>query len=530
MNPNQIVIWTVCLSCISLLVQMVRLGRQSGWGWIAGTILVVTLALAYFAPAWSSLVGGSLWMTLLVIPLWGLNTINRLVSQQRYGRARNLAQWLRLLHPMDGLAEYPQLLEALEMGQNGDFERANKILSRYYNPQTALGRTAVVLLYRMAGRWQDMLLWIRENCPPEILQIDTQLMFFYLRALGETGDLNGLVQGLTGFERIVSRTGDRESLALVRMMVFAFCGDSTQVKLMFEHQLANYSANFQSFWLATAESAAGNQLRAKEAFENLCDCGDASLCNAAQWRLKQSYVELSTTLTPSSIQILDRLDREVSQEHMYGKPSRRVSQKAYGTFLLIGINLVVFAIEILSGSSDRSTQNITNVLIGGSENIKVLERLGALVPTVTWQGEWWRLLSATFLHFGWLHLGLNMLGLYFLGIFVELRLGIWRYLATYLFCGVGSMLVVTILAIAQNSTGQITVGASGAIMGMVGVTGAILFQAWRREKSRFAAQRLRTIIAIVCLQIFFDLTTPNVSAVGHTSGLTLGFLIGMFLA
>jgi rhomboid protease GluP len=61
MNPNQIVIWTVCLSCISLLVQMVRLGRQSGWGWIAGTILVVTLALAYFAPAWSSLVGGSLW-------------------------------------------------------------------------------------------------------------------------------------------------------------------------------------------------------------------------------------------------------------------------------------------------------------------------------------------------------------------------------------------------------------------------------------------------------------------------------------
>jgi rhomboid protease GluP len=515
MNPNQILIWTVCLSCISLLVQMVRLGRQSGWGWIAGTILAVTLVLAYFAPNWSSLVGGSLWAILLVIPLWGLNRINSLVSQQRYKHARDLAQWLRLLHPMDGLLEYPTLLEALEMGRNGDFERATKILSRYQNSQTPLGRTALVLLYRMAGRWQDLLFWIEENCPTEILQTDPELMFFYLRALGEIGDLNGLLQGLTSFEQIVNRTGDRQSLALVRMMAFAFCGDPAQVKLMFERQLVNYSPNFQHFWVATAESAAGNQLRANKAFEDLCDCGDASLCNAAKWRLAQSYVEPNATLTPASMQILERLSREIHQENMYGKPSRRVSQKAYGTFLLIGINLVFFAIEIIAG---------------GSENLKVLYSLGALVPTVTWQGEWWRLLSATFLHFGWLHLGLNMLGLYYLGIFVELKLGIWRYLATYICCGVGSMLVVTILAIAQNSTGQITVGASGAIMGMVGVTGAILFQAWRREKSRFAAQRLRTIVAIVCLQMFFDLTTPNVSAVGHTSGLTLGFLIGMFLA
>jgi rhomboid protease GluP len=415
---------------------------------------------------------------------------------------------------MDGLREYPKLLEALEMGKNGNFERATKILSRYNNSQTPLGRTAIVLLYRMAGRWQDLLLWLEQNCPTEILQADTELMFFYLRALGETGDLNGLLQGVTSFEQVVSRTGDRQSLALLRMMVFAFCGDPTQVKLMFEHQLANYSPSVQSFWLATAESATGDRALARETFEELCNSGDASLCNAAKWRLSRSQVDPHATLTAASRQILERISCEVRQENMYGKPSRRVSQKAYGTFLLIGINLVVFAIEILAG---------------GSEDIEVLYRLGALVPTVTWQGEWWRLLSATFLHFGYLHLALNMLGLYYLGIFVELKLGIWRYLAAYLFCGVGSMLVVTVLAIAQNSTEQITVGASGAIMGMVGVTGAILFQAWRREKSRFAAQRLRTIIAIVCLQIFFDLTTPNVSAIGHTSGLTLGFLIGMLL-
>jgi rhomboid protease GluP len=514
MNPNQIVIWTVCLSCISLLVQMLRLGRQSGWSIVAGTILIVTIALAYLAPTWSGLVGGSLWGTLLVLPLWGLNRIGSLVAQQRYKEAHKLAEWVRLLHPVDGLLEYPKLLQALEMGQRGDFEGASKLLSHYQNLKTPLGRTAIVLLYRMAGRWQDLLTWMRESCPPEVLQADPELTGFYLRALGETGDLNGLLQELERFERIVAKRGDRQNLALVRMMAFAFCGQPAQVKLIFERQLAGYSPNFLHFWLATADSAAGNLSRAREGFEDLCKISDAALCNAAKWRLAKPPDSSVVILTESSHQILERLSHEVQQEDRYGKPSKLGSQKAYGTFVLIGLNLAFFAIELIAG---------------GSEDIEVLVRLGALVPTFAWQGEWWRLLSAAFLHFGWLHLALNMLALYYLGIFVELRLGIWRYLCAYLCCGVGSMLVVTLLAISQSSELQVTVGASGAIMGMVGATGAILLQAWRREKSRFAAQRLRTILFIIGLQMVFDLTTPNVSFTGHTSGLILGFLMGIFL-
>jgi rhomboid protease GluP len=494
---------------------MLRLRQRSGWGILAGMILLVAIALTYLTPNWSGIVTGSLWIIFLVLPLWGLNMVNGLVSQQRYKEAVTLAKYLCWLHPMDGLREYPKLLQALEMAQNGDLDGATTILSRYHNTKTILGRTSVALLYRMTGRWQDLLVWIRDVSTDEILQTDPQLMFYYLRALGETGDLNGLVQGVERYESIVARSGDRSNLTLARMMVFAFCGQPEQVKLIFERHLKKYSQNFRQFWLATADRAAGYELSACKTLTELCNSSDASLRNAANWRLAQLPANPNIILTKSSQQILERIEHELQQEVIYGEPSKLVSRKAYATFGLIGVNIIIFAIELISG---------------GSQDLEVLYRLGALVPTVVWQGEWWRLLSATFLHFGFFHLVLNMIGLAYLGIFVEIRLGIWRYLFAYLFCGIGSMLVVTILAVSLNSEPQVTVGASGAIMGMVGATAAILFQGWRRDKSRIAAQRLKTILFIIGLQIVFDLTTPNVSFVGHTSGLVIGFLIGILLA
>jgi rhomboid protease GluP len=497
-----------------LVLQMLRLGQQSGWGIVAGTIAIVTIALAYFVPTWSGIVGGSLWIILLVLPLWILNKVNGLVSQQRYKEARSLAKYLRWLHPGDGLLEYPKLLQALELAQNGDLDGSTKILSRYRNTKTLLGRTSVALLYRMTGRWQDLLLWIENAFTEEILQADPQLMFYYLRALGETDDLNGLVEGAERFENIAARTGDRTTLTLGKMMVFAFCGQPEQVNLIFDRHLAEYSQNFRQFWLATADRAAGHELNACKTLTELSTSSDASLRNAARWRLAQTPIDPNKILTPSSQQILERIKHELQQENLYANPSKLVSRKAYATFGLIGLNIIVFAIELISG---------------GSQDLEVLYHLGALVPTVVWQGEWWRLLSATFLHYGFLHLALNMFGLAYLGVFVEIRLGIWKYLVAYLLCGTGSMLVVTILAVSLNSEPQVTVGASGAIMGIVGATAAILLQGWRREKSRIAAQRLKSILFIIGFQIFFDLTTPNISVVGHTSGLVLGFLFGILL-
>jgi rhomboid protease GluP len=190
------------------------------------------------------------------------------------------------------------------------------------------------------------------------------------------------------------------------------------------------------------------------------------------------------------------------------------NKQAHVTYLLIGINLSVFALEINSG---------------GSENLETLYQLGALVPQEVLAGEWWRLLTANFLHFGWVHLASNMLGLFFIGRFVEYVLGFSRFLIAYLFSSIGSMLAFSLLTIELGDYQQILVGASAAIMGLVGVMIAIAFSDWRKEKSRLAARRLNFIALIIGLQFLFDITNPQVSFLSHLLGLILGFIIGSIL-
>jgi rhomboid protease GluP len=189
-------------------------------------------------------------------------------------------------------------------------------------------------------------------------------------------------------------------------------------------------------------------------------------------------------------------------------------RKAYVTYLLIAVNLCFFYLEMISG---------------GTENLDTLYNLGALVPQEIWLGEWWRLLNANFLHFGWLHLSTNMLGLYFLGRFVEISIGSLRYTIAYLLSGIGAMLAFSIVAIKVGETDQILVGASAAIMGLIGVIVAIFWQAWHQEKSHLAARRLKVVISIVGLQFIFDLFNPQISFLSHVLGLVIGVFMGFVL-
>ena len=195
--------------------------------------------------------------------------------------------------------------------------------------------------------------------------------------------------------------------------------------------------------------------------------------------------------------------------------------KARATHVLIGLNLIFFLLQMVGG---------------GTEDLNTLYRLGALGPEAVWSGQWWRLLNANFLHFGWLHLFTNMLGLYFLGRFVELNLGTGRYLIAYFISGIGSMLAFSIVALKMGADNQILVGASAAIMGLIGVICAIFLRLWLKEKSRVAARRLWGLLFIVGVQFAFDLALPRlldvmpqVSMLSHGLGLAIGFLTGSFL-
>ena len=127
-------------------------------------------------------------------------------------------------------------------------------------------------------------------------------------------------------------------------------------------------------------------------------------------------------------------------------------------------------------------------------------------------GEWWRLITAAFLHYGPIHLGLNMLALYWFGPVLEQIIGRWRYLLLYLVAGLAGS--AGALYVSPN---DITVGASGAIFGVLGA----LLVLERRGMISSGGQ----ILMLIILNLIFTVAVPGISIGGHIGGLAGGIVL-----
>ena len=188
--------------------------------------------------------------------------------------------------------------------------------------------------------------------------------------------------------------------------------------------------------------------------------------------------------------------------------------KPYLTYLIILVNVIVFQQENQWG---------------GTENLQTLHTLGALATQDVLKGEWWRVVTANFLHHGWFHLGANMLGLYYMGSIIESYLGRIRYLLIYFASGCLSMLLMVFYFLKIGEPQTLLVGASAAIMGLIGAMGAIFLQDWWQEKSSLARQRFMFVLLVVGIQFLIDYNTPHVSLISHVFGLIIGFMVGLIL-
>ncbi len=153
------------------------------------------------------------------------------------------------------------------------------------------------------------------------------------------------------------------------------------------------------------------------------------------------------------------------------------------------------------------------VLTGFSTDDQMLIRFGAKVNSLIGAGQYWRLLTSVFLHFGFLHLAFNMLFLYNLGPGMEALYGHRRYLAIYLAAGIlGSIS-------SYAFTPGMSVGASGALFGLIG---AYLYFWLRRPR---AGRRLgRDMLILLVFNVVFGLINPSVDNWAHFGGLIGGFL------
>ena len=162
---------------------------------------------------------------------------------------------------------------------------------------------------------------------------------------------------------------------------------------------------------------------------------------------------------------------------------------------------------------------------GSTENAGFMLAHGAMfAPLVVDHGQYYRLVTSVFMHFGVSHLMNNMLVLFVLGDNLERALGHVKYLIFYLLCGVGANLVSMTVNLMTGSL-SVGAGASGAIFGVVGG----LVYAVGVNRGRLEDLTSRQLGVMILLTLYHGFTSMNIDNAAHIGGLAAGILLGILL-
>lgn len=183
------------------------------------------------------------------------------------------------------------------------------------------------------------------------------------------------------------------------------------------------------------------------------------------------------------------------------------------TYSIIAINVIVYLIVAISAHSlvDLSAEA---VFFAGGQNTLLMQATG----------EYWRIFTAMFLHFGLIHLGLNMLSLFIIGRVVETVYGKWRYLAIYF----GSGIVGGVATYFFSNPLAVSAGASGAIFGVFGALG-VFYLVNRRSPMLSGQGAIGNWLFWLALNIVWGLSVPGIGIVDHIGGLVAGMLLAFLL-
>lgn len=184
--------------------------------------------------------------------------------------------------------------------------------------------------------------------------------------------------------------------------------------------------------------------------------------------------------------------------------------KPYITMAVIAVNIIVFAVMSI---------------FGNTLDAQYMAEHGAMYPPyVAENGQYWRLFTSMFMHFGLMHILNNMVMLGAVGRIVEIAMGHVRFLIAYIAAGIcGGALSYAVML--HNNDYAVSAGASGAIFGMVGalVWIVIVNRGFYEEISR------QQVIFMVILMIYYGVSTSDVDNWDHLGGLAGGFIISIVL-
>jgi len=183
------------------------------------------------------------------------------------------------------------------------------------------------------------------------------------------------------------------------------------------------------------------------------------------------------------------------------------------TYILIAINFLGYLLSVIL------SQSVVDI------DIEVLAKMGAIYgPATVLYNEWWRLISAMFLHGGMTHLLMNMFSLYLIGRGVEQYFNVKSYLSIYFISGiVGGLVSIIVHPI------SVGVGASGAIFGIFGALGGF-FMAHREKIESHTRAFMKDFAMIIGINLILGFLIPSIDVSAHVAGLIVGFFGGYIIS
>jgi rhomboid protease GluP len=189
-------------------------------------------------------------------------------------------------------------------------------------------------------------------------------------------------------------------------------------------------------------------------------------------------------------------------------------RRAPVTMAFLATNAAVFLLMLLAGAGWWHTPNGVQLA------------WGANFGPATQDGQWWRLFTAMFIHFGVIHLALNMWALWDVGRLVEQIYGRWRFALLYL----GSGVVGNLVSLVMQGNLAVSGGASGAVFSLYG---ALLVFLWR-ERRQVDPGEFRWLfggaLAFSALMLIMGHMVQGIDNSAHAGGLLAGMLLGALLA
>jgi len=187
--------------------------------------------------------------------------------------------------------------------------------------------------------------------------------------------------------------------------------------------------------------------------------------------------------------------------------------KVFVTPAMIAINVLVFILMAASGVS--LFEPTTDSLI----------RWGADFAPITMHGEWWRVVSSTFVHIGLIHILMNMYVLFAVGRLTERLYGNAGFAVLYILSGIGGSLLSLVCHPATVSA-----GASGAVFGAYGGLVAFVLLQSDSVPGHTVNALLKSASIFVGINLFYGLTQEGVDVAAHIGGIVTGFIVGGFLS